>query len=407
MIVNGRFGTFEIADDIYDTFKQVANEGRVALRSEFFCQQLGLSPEDLMNKVIENNAAMETSPGLEKILSTSPMSMPPDPWPTSVVAVSDSYDQYRDAQAAKKKPLVIYHGNCADGFSAAWCFWKVQTKWEMLFDFHAGVYSDAPPDVTDRVVYLVDFSYKASVVAEMLTKAKQIWLIDHHKTALEDLAGLSMTASNLYNFTDLERSGAMLAWDFCNNCEFGYNVGQEFIKRIVRPGDPDYQVPPKLLEHVQDRDLWKFKLPLTREIQANLFSYPYEFETWDMLMSANITQLLEMGAAGAAIERKHHKDIAELVKVCQRYMTIGGYTVPVASLPYMLTSDAGHLMAKEYDGGRFFAACYWDTGIHRIFSLRSTENGMDVSVIAKDYGGGGHKNAAGFRVPRDHYLARS
>lgn len=22
------------------------------------------------------------------------------------------------------RPLVIYHGNCADGFSAAWCFWR-------------------------------------------------------------------------------------------------------------------------------------------------------------------------------------------------------------------------------------------------------------------------------------------
>jgi len=37
--------------------------------------------------------------------------------------------------------------------------------------------------------------------------------------------------------------------------------------------------------------------------------------------------------------------------------------------------------------------------------LRSAEDGIDVSAIAKIYGGGGHTKAAGFAVPRDHPLA--
>lgn len=55
--------------------------------------------------------------------------------------------------------------------------------------------------------------------------------------------------------------------------------------------------------------------------------------------------------------------------------------------------------------GELFAACYWDTPTGRVFSLRSTDEGMDVSVIASQYGGGGHRNAAGFRVAFDHELA--
>ena len=35
------------------------------------------------------------------------------------------------------RPLVIYHGNCADGFSAAWCFWR---KYGTGADYVAGVY---------------------------------------------------------------------------------------------------------------------------------------------------------------------------------------------------------------------------------------------------------------------------
>jgi nanoRNase/pAp phosphatase (c-di-AMP/oligoRNAs hydrolase) len=159
--------------------------------------------------------------------------------------------------------------------------------------------------------------------------------------------------------------------------------------------------PPLLLNHIQDRDLWRFKLPNTREIQANLFSYEYDFELWNKLMYADQAELLKMTVAGAAIERKHHKDIAELVKVCKRRMMIAGMDVPVASLPYTLSSDAGHLMAE----GELFAACYWDTPATRIFSLRSTDSGLDVGAIATIYGGGGHVRAAGFSVPRNHPLA--
>lgn len=285
------------------------------------------------------------------------------------------------------KPLIIYHGNCADGFSAAWCFWR---KYGNSADYVAGVYQQSPPDVKGRDVYLVDFSYKAPVVNCMLQQAISVTLIDHHKTAIEELRPIKeymvMTnnegaGDNFGWFCDLERSGATLAWDY------------------LFPDEPR----PLLLGHIEDRDLWRFKLPGTREIQANVFSFEYTFENWDRLMSAGQAELLTMTAAGAAIERKHHKDIAELVKVCKRRMRIGDVEVWVASLPYTLTSDAGHLMAE----GEPFAACYWDTADGRVFSLRSQDNGADVSEIAKRYGGGGHVHAAGFKVPRTHELAQS
>ena len=272
------------------------------------------------------------------------------------------------------RPLVIYHGNCADGFSAAWCFWR---KYGTDADYVAGVYQQDPPDVTGRDVYLVDFSYKRSVVEQMLKAANSVCLIDHHKTAIDDLAGLE----GLRQYTDLNRSGATLAWDYLF---------------------PD-EDRPLLLGHVEDRDLWRFKLPGTREIQAFVFSHEYSFELWDKLMSADQVELLKMTAAGAAIERKHHKDVAELVAVCKRRMVIGGYDVPVASLPYTLVSDAAHLMAQ----GEPFAACYWDTPDGRVFGLRAADEGLDVSEVAKQYGGGGHAKAAGFKVPRSHILATS
>ena len=285
------------------------------------------------------------------------------------------------------KPLIIYHGNCADGFSAAWCFWR---KYHDSADYVAGVYQQDPPAVAGRDVYLVDFSYKAPVVARMLEQANSVTLIDHHKTAIDDLrplkeAEIATNGNGMGDrfgwFCDLNRSGATLAWDYLN------------------PGEPR----PLLLGHIEDRDLWRFKLAGTREIQAFVFSHEYTFEQWDRLMAADPVELMKMTAAGAAIERKHHKDVVELVGVCKRRMTIAGHDVPVASLPYTMVSDAAHLMAQ----GEPFAACYWDTAEGRTFGLRAADSGLDVSDVARNYGGGGHAKAAGFTVPRDHELARS
>ena len=265
--------------------------------------------------------------------------------------------------------LCIYHGNCADGFSGAWVVRKALGD----VSFHAGVYQNPPPDVIGKDVVLVDFSYKRREMENIVDRAASVLVLDHHKTAeaaLADLPGATVVF-------DMDRAGSMIAWDH-------YFPGEK---------------PPELLNHIQDRDLWRFALPWTREIQATVFSYAYEFDIWDRLMRESVTELAK---EGYAIERKHFKDVAELTKVVTRDMTIGGHTVPIANLPYTLTSDAGHMLAKD----KPFAGCYWDTPEGRVFSLRSTDEGLDVSEIAKQYGGGGHKHASGFRVPYGHELAR-
>jgi oligoribonuclease NrnB/cAMP/cGMP phosphodiesterase (DHH superfamily) len=266
------------------------------------------------------------------------------------------------------KKLCIYHGNCADGFGAAWVVRKALG--EDAVEFFAGFYGKEPPDVTDREVIMVDFSYKRPVLEAMREKATSILILDHHKTAQADLDGFEgKPGHDVSTLFDMNRSGAMIAWDY-------------FFPNVPAPS---------LIQHIQDRDLWLFKLEGTREIQASIFSYPYDFKVWDeLMMTARSTLVTE----GTAIERKHHKDIAELVGVSKRRMRIGGHDVPVANLPYTLSSDAGHLMGK----GEPFAACYMDDPTGRTFSLRSSPDGVDVSEIAKAYGGGGHKNAAGFKV---------
>lgn len=298
-------------------------------------------------------------------------------------------------------PLCIYHAQCADGFGAAWAVRHALGDGNV--DFHPGVYGNPPPDVAGRHVILVDFSYKRPVLDEMVKSACSILILDHHKTAAADLADLieaplffsyrdmirRPTSFGVFGHFDMERSGAGLAWDY------------------FHPGQPR----PALIDHLEDRDLWRFEKepwktlrPNTRTIQATVFSHPYDFAVRDQLMTADLDA---MALEGHAIERKHFKDIDELLGVVTRKFKIkapnpdgaGGVTdlpIELANLPYTLTSDAGHKLATRSPHG--IGGCYWDTPEGRVFSLRATETGLDVSAIAKIYGGGGHRAAAGFRV---------
>lgn len=295
------------------------------------------------------------------------------------------------------RTICIYHGNCADGFTAAWAVWKALGA---EVEFVPGIYGAAPPDVTGADVIMVDFSYKRPVLDQMAKTARSILILDHHKTAASDLAAFGTNMSDWkppfgwkrhtmnvfqdicegipyassYVIFDMGRSGAQIAWDF------------------FHPDTPR----PELVNYVADRDLWRFDLPRSRDVAAWYFSHPYDFTVWDDLAATLETGAGRNAAAGegAAIERKHHKDISELLKVTCREMVIGGHRVPVANLPYTMASDAAGAMADTAP----FAACYFDRADARVFSLRSRgDDGMDVAEIAASYGGGGHRNAAGFQ----------
>jgi oligoribonuclease NrnB/cAMP/cGMP phosphodiesterase (DHH superfamily) len=268
------------------------------------------------------------------------------------------------------KPLVIYHSNCQDGFTAAWAVWLSHPDWE----FYPGVHGEPPPDVTGRVVYMVDFSYKRPVLLEIAEHAESITILDHHKTAAADLDGIEFCSNKIEVKFDMDKSGARLAWECFH---------------------PREDVP-NFVTFVEDRDLWRFTYDETRPICAAIFSHDYSFEQWSKFnrLCQGYDGWMTLVKEGEAIERKQQKDIAELLPKLTYNLTIGGTEVPAVNLPYQYASDAGHILSKDAP----FAAVYYFDGKHYKFSLRSGENGADVSEIAKRYGGGGHKHAAGFQV---------
>jgi uncharacterized protein len=263
------------------------------------------------------------------------------------------------------KKICIYHGNCADGFTAAWV---VRLALGEDVEFYPGFYREPPPDVKDKDVYIVDFSYKPSVMERIIADANEVIHIDHHETAIQAME--CFCHKKLFKFYSPENteSGAMLAW------------------RYFYPDKPV----PQFIKHVDDRDRWKFLIPGSREIAANVFSYAYTFENWDMLMQQSLEEQVR---EGTAIERSNAKNILELKDVVVRRMNIAGYNVPVANVPYQYGSDMCSNLAK----GEPFSGYYYDKATHREFGLRSTPGGINVGKIAESFGGGGHATASGFK----------
>lgn len=270
--------------------------------------------------------------------------------------------------------IVIYHANCPDGFAAALAahlFFKQQldeTSLKEKITYHQGYHGEAPPDCTGRQVYILDFSYKKNQMLQLCGQATQVTVLDHHISAMNELEGLEQECAGLELHFDMQQSGAILSWKHFHQSP-----------------------PPLLFEHIQDNDLWQFKIPHTRQIISAILAYPMSFELWEQWLNNN-SSVQQLYAEGKVLNRQRDRQIHKY-KNRARTGVIAGYRVPVVNAPSSLASELLHQLAD----GEAFAASYEDTPDKRAWQLRSGgEKAVDVSRIAQLFGGGGHKNASGF-----------
>jgi len=276
-----------------------------------------------------------------------------------------------------KDILCIYHGKCADGFTGAWVVnrWNQDLPNPNEIEFHPGVYGDDEPPINGRHVILIDFSYDRETMILISKFAASITVLDHHKTAEANMADLEKL---LY-------CPATIIFDM-------NSAGCELAAEYFFPGERH----PSVLHHIADRDLWNFDMMNTKAISLAVFSYEYTFENWDFLMHPqNYTQLV---LDGQAINRKHTKDIEELFvgTLVWREIYVDGklYKVATFNVPYFHSSELGNYAMQNTDTD--FALCWYISHKNEYkYSLRSIDERVDVSMIAKEFGGGGHRNSSG------------
>lgn len=251
--------------------------------------------------------------------------------------------------------VVLYHADCLDGFGAAWALWKKYPGARYLPVEHG---LSPPSGLDNDHVVMVDFSYSRKVIECLAESTASLRILDHHVTAQAALAGLP------YAYFDMKKSGAVLAWEWAHP-----------------------EPVPWLLQYIQDKDLWEWRLPKSREINAALDSYPFDFQVWDGLTQ----ETLEL--EGGAILRREDVLITKIIKESV-LVKFEGETVPAVYSPVM-TSQIGERLCRDYP----FCIIWHQRNARRYFSLRSKPGTVDVSAIAARHGGGGHVNAAGFSFP--------
>jgi nanoRNase/pAp phosphatase (c-di-AMP/oligoRNAs hydrolase) len=179
---------------------------------------------------------------------------------------------------------------------------------------------------------------------------------------------------NVTVYFDMNHSGCVLAW-------------QHFF--------PDLEVP-IILQHIEDRDLWRFQLAGTQEITTAIYEkMPLSFKA---LCSLNLKSLFSVGRIQVA-------QMARMVRRLARYahpIKIGNAKGLAVNAGPCFSSDLGHLLAEKSNGvGMVY---YYDGDKLRwIYSLRSIGD-LDVGALAVQYGGGGHVNAAGFSLSHNPFL---
>lgn len=261
---------------------------------------------------------------------------------------------------------VLYHKGCNDGFAAAYCAWTILGE---SAEYIGVSHGEEPPtiDEGDRV-YVVDFSYPREVMLSIAKVAGELVVLDHHKTAAEALLGLSFARINQ------NKSGAVLAWEYWH---------------------PDKPIP-TLIQYVQDRDLWKKELTHCDCVFVMLRSFKMDFQVWDVLAKLSFDDFLSLAKMiGTPILEKRLQDV-EAIAATYTWIEIGGYKIPaVHTSKPSLASDIGHYLCKLFPEAPFSGVCWQDKDSNAKWSLRSVGE-FDVAAIAQQFGGGGHKNAAGF-----------
>ncbi|MCW5621239.1 MAG: hypothetical protein KIS79_09060 [Burkholderiales bacterium] len=261
-------------------------------------------------------------------------------------------------------PLIIYHAECVDGFTAAWAAWRALGAGAQYLPAHHGT---APPVVDNRDVVMLDFAYPRATSLELAAQARTFLVLDHHKTALEELGSLPFAR------LDMQQSGAGLAW------------------RHFHPGTEV----PRLVRTVEDGDLWRHALPDTRAVYLRLTYEPRTFGNWDRIaqLTSSAAGFESFAAEGRVLQEERDFQVERLL-LRRHEVVLEGETGLAAEAPAAFRSEVGHRLAEL--SGTFGLVWYARAGSYRI-SLRSIGD-YDVERLARRFGGGGHRNAAGFTL---------
>ena len=286
---------------------------------------------------------------------------------------------------------IVYHEGCPDGIMGLWCTQLSNSNClTTIYPCKAG--SDPTTYFEHKNVIFVDICPSIDYILKLVDCATNITILDHHKSSastLENNKELLSKYSNIQIIFDMEKSGCQLAWDY-------------FFEGSQRPYFVDY---------VGDRDLWQWKLPMSKELNnalwENNYFNPTDFTKLNQLydstdMDKDKEDLIAFGKILGNIQSKEIQYCVDQSLEAVMQVNDTKYRVWLSS-NYKYRSEIGSILCDKLfsDGILPDFAVTWKYNIiddNWFISMRGKDR-VDLSVIAQQFtNGGGHKNASGCTI---------
>lgn len=266
---------------------------------------------------------------------------------------------------------VLYHGsNCPDGFASAFV---ARLRLGASAQYVAMEHGALPPPLAGETAVVVDYCFKSDVTARLLSETEGRFLVlDHHASAEKELAAVP----DAHKVFVMAQSGATLSWNFFHD------------------GTPV----PLWLRYVEDKDIWRWALRDSEAFTAGFATVPQTWDAFDALHAGGDAAVAALIAKGASILEYRNGVVESHVRravpvVMKAAPSLRASIVNTSTL----SSEIGNAICKS--GAADFAMLWFYDHVKSEFyvSLRSVDGDRaDVSEIARIFGGGGHKCAAGF-----------
>lgn len=291
---------------------------------------------------------------------------------------------------------VVYHGNCNDGTASAWAAWKVLG---INAEYIAWRYGDPVPQVDGMVVFVVDISPKPEEVEQLRASAKAVVIVDHHDSSLRKISDLPRvdkysdfmeivdkhdgTDVPVYLMMDIERSGAILSWLFFNNHGLTYNG-----------------LIPTALTLIDDYDRFTKKYNDTAAFNAWLAGSGRYIDNLDRHVNEDGTPKYTALSAGKLLVKQLQRQVNDIIRNYVRFVQWRSYKIALVNAPFTIRNEVADELNQTTDVD--FVLVYSIRSDKVVFSARGKDKKINLSIIAEEFGGGGHEDAAAFSIPLDN-----
>ncbi|MDH5505830.1 MAG: hypothetical protein OEZ02_01250 [Anaerolineae bacterium] len=271
------------------------------------------------------------------------------------------------------KSLCLHH-NDADGRASAAIARRALGKDLALYEMNYG--DPIPWEMVEAAtqVIVVDFSLPLEAMQRIAASRELVW-IDHHKSSLETLQAAAVEWPGL---RDIAEAGCVLTW------------------RYYFPDQPV----PRAVILIGDRDIWRWAEADTGPFGEGLFQLdtcPDNDELWQPLLNDDPHAVAQLIETGAILREARLQGIRRKTASAGFEVTFEGHRTLAVN-----ERGSGDMGQHIRDIGYTIAYCYIDKlldgTLTTFVTLYSAE--VDVSEIARKFGGGGHRGAAGFSFER-------